>query len=100
MNRIVGNCYIIDSAGLWLTADSSSNGKFLDFDFQTASLISTNSGQLEITLESNTASDVVVRLLNSVDDATNSISWPGGFCVESRMFVKTCNVGTGFLYFK
>ena len=99
MNRIVGNCYIIDSAGLWLTSNSASNGAFLDFDFQTANFISVTSGDVEITVESNTAADVVVRIFNDLNNGTQNVTWPLGNPVDQRMFVKTCNAGTAFLYF-
>lgn len=100
MNRIVGKCYIIDSAGLWLTSNSAGNGDFLDFDFQTASLVSEGSGSVEITLQSNTASAVAFLLKNHPNTSFSSIDFPEGHDVEERMFVKTCVAGTAFLYFK
>ena len=99
MNRIVGNCYIIDSAGLWLTSNSASNGTFIDFDFQSATFVSVTSGDIEITLQSDTAGNSVLRMFNALNNGTQSMYWPAGNSIHERMFVKTCNEGTAFLYF-
>lgn len=100
MNRLVGGrVYVVDTAGLWLTSNSSATGDFLDLDLQSVNLISTNSGHLEITLESNTASNSIVRLLNSLDFSSIFLDFPKGLKIDERMFVRTCNAGTAYLYF-
>ena len=100
MNRIVGNCYIIDSAGLWLTANSASNGVSANFEFISATFVSEGSGALEITIEANTASGSVILIKNHPSTSQTSIPWPGSYCLDDRMFVKTCLAGTGYLFFK
>lgn len=99
MNRIVGKCYIVDSAGLWLTHDSSGTGNFLDFDIQSANFVCGTSGNLEIVVESDTAASSVIRMFNPTSSNPAPLYWPKGLCIEQRMFVKTCVSGTGYLYF-
>lgn len=99
MNRNHGKVFIVDSAGLWITADSSSTGSFLDYEFQTATFVSSASGDLEITAESNTAANTVIRILATASDFNPSVTWPKNLSTEERLFVKTCLNGTGFLYF-
>ena len=99
MNRFFGNVYVIDSAGLWLTADSSGTGNALDFEFQSAVFVSATSGSFEITAESDTASHSVLRIVNFTG-GTDYVSWPLGLFPNQRLYVKTCSVGTGYLYIK
>lgn len=100
MNRIVGNCYIVDSSGLWLTTNSANNGNAGNFEFISATFVSEGSGSLEITVESNTAGGSVLLIKNHPSTSQTSIPWPGGYCLDERMFVKTCVAGTGYLFFK
>ena len=97
MNRLFDNVYIIDTGGLWLTVNSASNGDYASFEIQNALFVGSG-GSLEITVESNTASNTVVRILTSASEATKSAEFPKSLCVDQRMFVKTCVGGTGFLY--
>lgn len=99
MNRIIGNVYVIDSAGLWLTSNSASNGNFLDMTIQSMKFISGTSGNFEVTVESETAGGVILRCFNANDYTDIYMDFPMGLKVDERLFVKTCNAGTAFLYF-
>lgn len=98
MNKLLPNVYVVDSAGLWLTSDSSATGNFLDFDFQTVKFVSGTSGQLEITYEADTVNGVIFKIFNATG-GTDFINFPRGHHVENRLFVKTCTAGSAWLYF-
>lgn len=97
MNRILPNVYLVDSGGLWLTHDSSGTGNFLDLQIQTIKFVSGTSGTFELTLDTDTAANVIVKVFNA-SGGTDFINFPLGFRTENRLFVKTCNVGTAWLY--
>lgn len=103
MNRLVGNMWIIDTAGLWLTHNSADNGTFHDMEIESVFVSSNTAAKLQLTVQSNTAQNIVV------DEIINWSAYPSGtssqrnyhsFRVNERVFVRVCQAGTGYLIIK
>ena len=100
MNRIVGNVLIIDSAGLWITSNSANNGDNLSFNFQSVNTIITGSGQIVLTVESDTINGIFFRQIKDgiLADTLPPVTFPLGFEIDEKIFVRTCNAATAWFY--
>lgn len=99
MNRIFSNVWLIDSGGLWLTSNSAQSGTALNSEITGIRFVSTNSGKMELTLESDTALNVLFSSFNGADYSNDSMQFSGKFKVSEKIFVRTLTAGTGWVYF-
>lgn len=102
MNRLVGNVWIIDSAGLWLTSNSADNGDFHNMVIQNVFIATTETESLlQLTVQSNTAQNIIVdEISNWTNPAARGSSYGkeyDNFRVSERVYVRLCQNGTGYL---
>lgn len=101
-NRLVGNVYIIDSSGVPL--DWLSGAKIAAIGFFTTS----TAGTFELSYASDTTNsilrfDSIIHTVapgsgSALDRAYQSV-YLGGVSFPDALFVRRCNVGTGWIYF-
>lgn len=97
MNRIIGNVYIIDSGGLWLTSNSASSGTFMNSEISAIGFYASDSGgELAISCSVDTSA-TLFRLRGNSQYVTTAFAAP--ILMDHKMYVNLCQTGTGFIYF-
>lgn len=97
-NTFRNSVYIMNTAGWWITTDSSQTGGHNDFAISNIGLYGVDStAELAISYEADT-SMVIFHLRCPADGGYADIHFATPHKVSDRMYINTLTAGTGYLY--
>lgn len=100
MNLVKGNVYIIDSATLWLTSNSTSTGKFHDMSISAVGFYGTGTtSELGLSFASANSLDFIHLKTASPTGDLQLLSFAEPFKVSEAIYTRVVSAGTGYIYF-
>ena len=100
MNAIKGNVYIIDTAALWLTSDSSATGTFHDAEINAIGFYGTGTtSELGLSFGSANSSDFIHLKTTSPTGGFEYVSFTTPWKISERIYTRVVTAGTGYLYY-
>lgn len=100
MNQIKGNVYILDSAELYLTGNSSSTGTFHDMSVSAVAFYGTSTtSELALSFASANSLDFLHMKTTSPTGGTDLIHFAEPFKISERVYARLVTAGTGYIYF-
>ena len=106
VNRIVGNVYIVDSAGVYLTGSNATSiagtvgGDLTSMLLSSVRFVASDStGAMDLSLATNNSSDIIKMRVTNPAGGADDLGLSQPFSVGERVYVRTLTAGTGYLYF-
>jgi len=105
-NQIVGNVYIIDSAGVYLTGSNGTHlagalgGDMTSMLISGVRFVATDStGAMTLSLATANSTDVISMRTVAPGGGSDDLSLSTPFSVGERIYVRTLTAGKGYIYF-
>lgn len=100
MNQLKGNVYIIDSATLYLTGDSSSTGSFHDMEINAIGFYGTGTtSELGLSFGSANSSDFIHFKTTTPTGGFEYLSYTTPWKISERVYARIVTAGTGYIYY-
>lgn len=107
VNSIKGNCYIVDSAGVYLTGEivgvssaGAVTGPYPDMLISAIRLVGAGStSEMGLSYASANSLDVIHMKVGTPTGGADDINFATPFKVSERIYVRLLTAGTGYIYF-
>ena len=97
-NKFLGNVYMINTGGWWITVNTGPTGAFSDLAISNIGLYAADTtGELELFYQSDTTM-AVFHLRGTQGSGYSDIHFATPHKTSGRIYIKTCANGTGYIY--